>query len=391
MKWLTRERITFYSRLIVAIYGVLAVAGILIPGILGHLDFVDHPQKVKNSIDFSNFWLAASMTLDGKSVYDAPGFMAAGKEVFGFKVFPWLYPPTFLLILLPFAFLPYFTALMVWLAATMTGYLWAMRRIAPHPSTIWLALSFPGAFENFRHGQNGFLSVALIGGGLVLLESSPIIAGILLGLVIYKPHLIILIVVALAAGRRWKVMLAGAVSATAFALTSMLVLGWPTWRAFFQNFPSTMKLLEEGALPLNKMVTVFSALCSAGAGFQVALGVHGAIMLSVVATVFWVWRQERPFAVRASILVLGILLFTPYAFSYDLCILAMPLAWLGWEGYTKGWLPGEQPLLLLGWLIPLLIPALGKTHLQLAPLVLVALMVIALRRGRHEISQIVRQ
>ena len=170
MKWLTRERITFYPRLIVAIYGVLAVTGILIPGILGYLDFVDHPQKVKNSIDFSNFWLAASMTLDGKSVYDAPGFMAAGKEVFGFKVFPWLYPPTFLLILLPFAFLPYFTALMVWLAATMTGYLWAMRLIAPHPSTIWLALSFPGAFENFRHGQNGFLSVALIGGGLVLLE-----------------------------------------------------------------------------------------------------------------------------------------------------------------------------------------------------------------------------
>ena len=104
-----------------------------------------------------------------------------------------------------------------------------------------------------------------------------------------------------------------------------------------------------------------------------------------------VWRQERPFAVRASVLVLGILLFTPYAFSYDLCIMAMPLAWLGWEGYTKGWLPGEQPLLLLGWLIPLLIPALGKTHLPLAPLVLVALMVIALRRGKHEISQIVRQ
>jgi hypothetical protein len=80
-----------------------------------------------------------------------------------------------------------------------------------------------------------------------------------------------------------------------------------------------------------------------------------------------------------------------HTISYDLCILAMPLAWLGWEGYTKGWLPGEQPLLLLGWLIPLLIPALGKTHLQIAPLVLVALMVIALRRGRHEISQIVRQ
>ena len=95
--------------------------------------------------------------------------------------------------------------------------------------------------------------------------------------------------------------------------------------------------------------------------------------------------------IRASVLVLGTLLFTPHALPYEFVLLALPLAWLGWEGHTKGWLPAEQPLLILGWLLPLFIPALGMTHLQLTPLILVALMVMALRRGRHEFRQIVRQ
>ena len=62
--------------------------------------------------------------------------------------------------------------------------------------------------------------------------------------------------------------------------------------------------------------------------------------------------QETALRCRHSGLVLGILLFTPYSFSYDLVLLAIPLAWLGWEGYTKEWLPGEQLFLALGWTMP---------------------------------------
>ncbi len=58
------------------------------------------------------------------------------------------------------------------------------------------------------------------------------------------------------------------------------------------------------------------------------------------------------------------------------------LAWLAWEGHTQGWLPGEQLLLVLGWLTPLVAPFLAlATRLQIAPLVLVALLAVALRRA----------
>ena len=59
-------------------------------------------------------------------------------------------------------------------------------------------------------------------------------------------------------------------------------------------------------------------------------------MLAVAAMVIWTWsRQGIPLARRASVLVLGILLFTPFAFEYDLALLALPLAWLAWEWYTE--------------------------------------------------------
>jgi len=64
-----------------------------------------------------------------------------------------------------------------------------------------LALAFPGTFQNFIQGQNGFLSAALLGGGLVILERFPLTGGMLLGALSYKPHLAALIPVALLAGR----------------------------------------------------------------------------------------------------------------------------------------------------------------------------------------------
>ena len=197
-----------------------------------------------------------------------------------------------------------------------------------------------------------------------------------------------LVPIALLAGRRWKALAGACFSASAFALASTLILGKGAWAAFWDNIPVARKLYESGAMPIFKIGTVFNAALLAGAGYDVARLLQAMIMVAAAAVVFWVWWRDMSLPIRASVLVLGTLLFTPHALPYEFVLLALPLAWLGWEGHTKGWLPAEQPLLLLGWLLPLLIPALGKTHLQLAPLVLVALIVIALRRGKYDNNSI---
>jgi hypothetical protein len=47
-----------------------------------------------------------------------------------------------------------------------------------------LALAFPAVLINIGHGQNGFLTAALMGGALVALPRQPVLAGILFGLLI---------------------------------------------------------------------------------------------------------------------------------------------------------------------------------------------------------------
>jgi hypothetical protein len=250
-----------------------------------------------------------------------------------------------------------------------------------------LALAFPGTFQNLIHGQNGFLSALLLGAGLLVLDQAPIVAGLLFGLLSYKPHFVILMPLALVAGRRWRALLSLMVSSGCLLLASVLVWGADVWAAFRHDLPSVLQILETGKLGANvlvstaKMPTLYSAVLLAGGALWLAQILQVALMLATAGLVVWVWSRRTSPAVRSAVLVLCILLFPPYAFIYDLTILALPLAWLGWEGYREGWLPGERAGLFLGFLTPILVPILAKTlNLQSTPLVLLMLLALALRR-----------
>ncbi|MEW6659127.1 MAG: glycosyltransferase family 87 protein [Thermodesulfobacteriota bacterium] len=339
--------------------------------------------------DYSLFWTAASLARQGDAaaVYDFHRLRAAELAVFGKEIaFPFPYPPTFLLLLLPLGMLPYLPSLALWLTVTGGGYLWLIRRIAPHPRIIWLALAFPGTFQNLGFGQNGWLSTLFLGGGLLLLDRSPLVAGALFGLLTYKPHLAALIPVALVAARRWRALLAMGLSTAAFILISVLVLGGEAWVSFLNNMQVALKDLERCNFALiHKMPSVFPAMILAGAGITTARVLQGAAMLVAAAAVAWIWRRGAAPPLRNAVLVLGILLFVPYGFIYDLALLALPLAWLGWEGYQRGWLPGEKTILLLGFFTPLVAPGVAQaTHVQPAPLILGALLFLAWRRAALE-------
>ena len=81
---------------------------------------------------------------------------------------------------------------------------------------------------------------------------------------------------------------------------------------------------------------------------------QGLAMSAAVSLVVWFWAGPASLALRASALVLAILLFSPHIWYYDLTLLALPLAWFWQLGSTRGWLPGEQSLLILSWIMPLL-------------------------------------
>jgi alpha-1,2-mannosyltransferase len=354
--WLL-ERLITHPRVLLLFY-LISLVAVLISARWspnGLIDFMGYPL----GRDFSFYWVASLLTVAGSpdTVYNLPQFAAAQQAYFNFNsgwYYAFFYPPTFLLLTYPLALLPYLLSLAVWLGITLGGYLEVLRRIAPHRRTIWLAITFTGTYVNIIFAQNGFLSAALIGGGLLLLDRYPLLGGALLGLVSYKPHLFPLILLALIAGRRWQTLLAAMIVTLALLVVSYLVFGEKVWLAFIHSMTTPVKMLHDHLVPIDKMTTIFSSALCYGAGPRLAWALQGSVSLGIAALVSLIWYREMPFPLRSAALVLGILLATPYAFPYDLAILALPLAWLAWEGYTHGWSPGEPELLFIGWLTPLL-------------------------------------
>ena len=95
-------------------------------------------------------------------------------------------------------------ALLASLAAGWYAFYRALRLAMPGQGALLLALAAPAVFINAVGGQNSTWTAALFGSGLSLLERRPLLAGGLLGLLIYKPQLGLLIPVALLAGRHWR-------------------------------------------------------------------------------------------------------------------------------------------------------------------------------------------
>ena len=229
--WLTRERLRAYPLILLAVSVVAAVIWIALAD--GLVDRNDKPIGT----DFSNVWAAGKLVLDGQpdAPYDPVRQYAAEKEAFGGRPVPffgWHYPPLFLVVAAALALLPYGWALLAWTALTLSAYLVTLRGILQRPETFVLALAFPATFVNLGHGQNGFLTASLLGGALLLLDKRPIVAGVLVGLLAYKPQFGLLIPLVLLATARWRVI--GAAVATVFvaAAVATALFGVKVWVAF---------------------------------------------------------------------------------------------------------------------------------------------------------------
>ncbi len=91
------------------------------------------------------------------------------------------------------------------MAISIVPYLAVDRGIVGRAFGLLLAIAFPMVFTNTLVGQNGFLTAALIGGTLYLMPVRPVLAGICLGLLSYKPQYGLLFPIVLIAAAQWRV------------------------------------------------------------------------------------------------------------------------------------------------------------------------------------------
>jgi hypothetical protein len=397
-EWLTVARLRAYSLILLGL-SVLVFAGWIAVSD-GLIDRNGQPIGT----DFSNVYAAGTLTWQGRAAdaYEPALQHAAEKAMFDGREVPfygWHYPPFFFAIAVLVAAVPYAWGLAIWLLASFAAYLAAIRAILPRRETLLVAAAFPAVFVNVGHGHNGFLTAALLGGALHWLDRRPWLAGVLIGLLAYKPQFGILIPIALMASGRWRTIGAAAATVAALVAISFVLLGSGIWHAFADsmNFTQTV-VLEQGGTGWQKIQSIFSAVRAWGASVPVAYAAQATLFTALAATLAWLWHSDAAFELKAAALALGSLLATPYVLDYDLVALAVAIAFFARHGLRCGFRDFEISLLAAAWIAPLLSRSIaGATSIPLGLLVELAFYALVLRRaaldrashavGAHRVAQ----
>ncbi len=386
--WATQERLKTYPRILLTL-STMAVVVVLATseGGMG-------PNNLPLGSDFSQVWVAGKEALAGHpdAPFDIVRHAAAQRAAFGPEtgIFGWHYPPYFLGVAALLARLPYLQALALWQVATLALYLLSLlailgeARLGRSPALV-AALAFPAVLVNLGHGQNGFLTAALLGGGFFLLERRPFVAGALFALLAYKPQFAALLPLALLTGRHWRALAGAGATLAAITAASIATFGVASWRAFFDNLGFTRAIVEEGATGFEKIQSVFAAVRLMGGGVSAAWFWQGVVVVCALAALFILLRSSADRRIKAAGVIEAMFLSTPYSLDYDMIALAPAMAFLLAYGEEKGFRRYEKSALAFVYVAPLFARPLAT--LLPTPLGVVAIVSLFTTTIRHALIE----
>lgn len=345
------------------------------------LDAADHAI----GRDFVNVWVGGRLLLEGswQTLFDIPAYLTALRRLVHPDLAPhyWSYPPTSFLIAAPLALLPYGLALLAWTAAglaaitaaTRIGLAWQDRRLA----TIAVLLA-PATALNVICGQNGFFTAALLAGGVLLLDARPVLAGLLLGVLSYKPHFGIVVAPVLLALGAWRPIAVAAATTVGMVLLSIAAFGSAPWYAFVEStLPNQAQMLREfhGFFTV-MLVSPYAAFRHLGTGHGAAMALQVVLGLGAIVVAMLGVRRTRDPDTRLMLVAAATFLATPYALTYDLPVLMVAIARLAVRRDRAGWTPVEAAAYGAAWALPLASATLMALGMPLAPIVVAGILFI---------------
>jgi hypothetical protein len=305
------------------------------------------PHGLGIPTDFTNVYAAGRLALEGHAAqaYDWEIHKAAQEAVLGHGFdgyFGWHYPPPYLFVAAALARLPYAAAFAGWVALSAVPYAIVVRRLAGDPAGWLIAAGCPLALHNVMIGQNGFLTAALIGAAILTMPKRPWLAGLCVGLLIYKPQYGLLFPVALVAGRQWRVLAGAALAAAALMAASWIAFGTEVWIAFVDWLPrASQAFLVDGQAQFGKMQSVLALVRFLGGGDAPARLLQGAASMSAALALAVLWHSRVAHDLKSAALATAALIATPYLYPYDMVVLAIPVALIVRRGATTGFLRHE--------------------------------------------------
>jgi hypothetical protein len=381
-------------------------AVVLVPGLLmsfyvwlNLLTTIPYPGKIGldyNTLgtDWMVFYGAIRSVLDGNAplIFDGDRFTDFLNTTFAdwlskpLAYRPWAYPPSFLLMLLPFAPLGFFGSYVAFQVVTAALLALALRSSAttavPASALFVTALICPASAINAINGQAVFLVAALIVGGFTLLERRPWLGGLVLGLLTFKPQFCILVPIALVAAGQWRALLASGLSALAMMIASGLVFGWDLWIRWFPLIIENLVSPNEKWIEFGRMWghSVYTCAVLLGAPDRVASWLQLLVTLGAAISVVLAFRSRLGTREKIAVFLAATVLAAPHSGPYDITLLVIAAAF--WLMAQAAPLPlWCWTLAFMIWLLPMLSPPMLFLVGRFVPLFPVLLIVLLLRPG----------
>jgi hypothetical protein len=305
---------------------------------------------------------------------------------------PWAYPPSFLLLLLPFAPLGFFGSYLAFQVVTAALLAIALRSCSANLISsrrlVAVALLCPASAINVIDGQAVFLVAALMVGGISLMATRPVLAGLVLGLLTFKPQFCILVPLALIAAGQWRAFFAAGASTLATVAMSSLIFGWDLWLRWFPLIIGNLLNPDEKWISYGRMWgnSVYACAVLLGIPQWLASPVQLLATLGAAASVILAFRSRLSTIEKTAVLLAATVLAAPHSGAYDATLLVIAAAfWLMARGALQpSW---HWTLAFMIWLVPIVSPPIFSAAGRFAPLLTVALIALILRSPALRPSQ----
>jgi Glycosyltransferase family 87 len=359
----------------------LAIAG---HGLAGR--WMVGPDGRGHLYDFAAFWVAGHFALEGHATtaYDWQMVRNAEISLTGDDAqppLPFLNAPHFLLALIPLATFPYHIAFLIFVVVSMGLYATAIATISGRWTAV-IALASPPVLACAMVGQNGMLSAALIGFALLAIERRPVIGGLLLSLMTYKPQFGLLFPLALGSNRQWTTFTAATVGSLLLLILTGAVFGFEIFRVALQGVSTAwQEIIVNGSIGWRRLHSLYGLARTLGLGHLPALVAQIAFAVLTAGALIALWRRPVAYELKAAGLAAGCLLPPPYVFSYDFPILSVAVAFL-WR---------EREFDVFEWVVlgfcGLLLLLATHYGLPLAFLVCIAVLALVFRRASPRLAK----
>ncbi len=311
-----------------------------------------HEHSFQGYGDFASFYTAGKIVRSGQSMrlYD-PGLQWSVQQQFASKVtirlgpLPYIRPPFEALLFLPFTYVSYPVAYVIWLLLKIILLFLALlvmpRFDEVRPSFRGLGVEmllclayFPVGFD-LLHGQDSILVLLILVLGLKLwLNGANFGSGAVLALGLFKFHLLVPLIAILALRRQWRVLLGfSGVAAALFAVSVYMVrwrgiLHYPKYLWSLDRLPGFGMAIARGMPNFRGLATVFLGDGAFPPAAKWTL--FGITAIGVLIGTAYFQTENRRSALLGFCFAIAVILATSYyANSYDLTLLLLPLLILG--------------------------------------------------------------